>query len=126
PERGNIPPAEFIGVAEETGQIVALGAWALETACAHMQWLLANQLADFGVAVNISPVQFQRTNFVQELQAILMRTGLPPQMLELEITETVLFGDLEQAIRTFDELKQLGVRVSIDDFGTGFSSLSYL
>ncbi len=125
-ERGDVPPIEFITVAEETGQIIALGAWALQTACEHHQWLRTHGLSDFGVAVNISPVQFQRSHFVQDLQDILARTGLPATCLELEITESVLLNSAEQAIRTLDELKKLGVRVSIDDFGTGFSSLSYL
>ena len=126
PARGEVPPGEFIPVAEETGQIIALGAWALETACAHNQWLRDQNLSDFRVAVNISPMQFHRRHFVRDLQATLARTGLPAEYLELEITEGVLLGTAEQAIATLHQLKSLGVGVSIDDFGTGFSSLSYL
>lgn len=126
PVRGEVPPGEFIPVAEETGQIIALGAWALETACAHNQWLRDQKLSDFRVAVNISPMQFHRRHFVRDLQATLARTGLPAEFLELEITEGVLLDTAEQAIATLHQLKSLGVGVSIDDFGTGFSSLSYL
>ncbi|GAA5232981.1 EAL domain-containing protein [Verticiella sediminum] len=126
PERGAVPPSEFIKVAEETGQIVALGAWALETACSHNQWLYSQGLSNFCVAVNISPMQFQRRDFTSGLKDTLRRTGLPAYALELEITESVLLEDTESVIATLHELKELGVRVSIDDFGTGFSSLSYL
>ncbi len=126
PVRGDVSPGEFIPVAEETGQIIALGAWALETACAHNQWLRSQGLSNFPVAVNISPMQFHRRHFVRDLQAILARSGLPANHLELEITEGLLLGTAEQAIATLLQLKNLGVGVSIDDFGTGFSSLSYL
>src|SRR5690606_33407366 len=98
PEHGPIPPNQLIAVAEETGQIIALGAWALRTACSHNQWLIAHGLSDFGVAVNISALHFQRDSFVQEIREVLDSTGLPPGCLELEVTESVLMHNTERAI----------------------------
>lgn len=126
PEHGPVPPDQFIAVAEETGQIISLGNWALQAACSHNHWLRNQGLSDFGVAVNISALHFQRDNFVQDVMAALDSTGLPPTCLELEVTESVLMDNTDRAIETFRALRHLGVRVSIDDFGTGFSSLSYL
>lgn len=126
PQRGWVPATEFIQVAEETGQIVQLGAWALETACVDNQYLRTQGYTQLSVAVNISPVQFQRNHFCNDVKSVLKRTGLPPEYLELEITESVLLNHTDTAIHTLTELKNLGVRISIDDFGTGFSSLSYL
>jgi diguanylate cyclase (GGDEF)-like protein/PAS domain S-box-containing protein len=125
-ERGFIPPAQFIPVAEDTGQIIPLSEWVLNTACRA-----ARSLADQGfngavMAVNVSPVQFQRANFVEQVRSTLEQTLLPAELLELEITETVLLDNAEKAICTLHALKELGVRISIDDFGTGFSSLNYL
>jgi len=125
-EHGPISPDQFIAVAEETGQIITLGNWALQIACSHNQWLHVQGLSDFGVAVNISALQFQRENFIQDVMAVLDSSGLPPTCLELEVTESVLMDNSDKVIETFKALKRLGVRVSIDDFGTGFSSLSYL
>lgn len=126
PEHGPVSPNQFIAVAEETGQIIALGNWAMQIACSHNLWLRNQGLSDFGVAVNVSALQFQRDSFVQDVMAALDSTGLPASCLELEVTESVLMDNTEKAIETFKALKRLGVRVSIDDFGTGFSSLSYL
>jgi len=126
PEHGAVSPDQFIAVAEETGQIITLGNWALQLACSHNQWLRTQGLSDFGVAVNISALQFQRENFVQDVMTVLHSSGLPATCLELEVTESVLMDNTDKAIETFKALKHLGVRVSIDDFGTGFSSLSYL
>ncbi|MGH8355738.1 MAG: EAL domain-containing protein, partial [Pseudomonas sp.] len=125
-EQGFISPAQFIPVAEDTGQIIPLSQWVLETACRHNRRLNEQGQTSITVAVNISPVQFQRANFVENVRATLELTGLPAELLELEITETVLLDNAERAIHTLHALKSLGVRISIDDFGTGFSSLNYL
>jgi len=125
-EQGFISPAQFIPVAEDTGQIIPLSQWVLETACRQNRELNSQSQTSTTVAVNISPVQFQRANFVENVRATLELTGLPADLLELEITETVLLDNAERAIHTLHALKSLGVRISIDDFGTGFSSLNYL
>ncbi|PAU65755.1 two-component system response regulator [Pseudomonas sp. PIC25] len=124
-EQGLIPPAQFVPVAEDTGQIIPLSLWVLSTACQQIRQLNEQGL-NLVVAVNVSPLQFQRTNFVDSVQAALQESQLPPTQLELEITETVLLDNAERAIHILHALKGLGVRVSIDDFGTGFSSLNYL
>ncbi|PWY45609.1 EAL domain-containing protein [Pseudomonas sp. RW405] len=126
PTQGFIPPAVFIPVAEETGQIIPLSLWVLDTACRQIHLLNEQRMHKLPVAVNISPVQFQRSNFVQSVQAILNKYGLGADALELEITETVLLKNADKAIETLHRLKDLGVRIAIDDFGTGFSSLNYL
>lgn len=120
--RGNVPPSDFIPLAEETGLIVELGEWILRRACREaMQWS-----GSFQVAVNLSPVQFRHPDLPEKVRQILLETGLPAERLELEITEGVLIEDSEAALSLLRELKALGVRVSMDDFGTGYSSLSYL
>ena len=122
PTRGAIEPSEFIPVAEDTGLILQLGEWVLRQACAAaMKWP-----AHITVAVNISPVEFQRGDVVQAVQNALAATGLPPSRLEVEITETVLLEKTTKSVTTLARLRDLGVRISMDDFGTGFSSLSYL
>ncbi len=125
-ELGYISPDRFIPVAEDTGQIVPLSEWVLETACRDNRALCMQGLSDHVVAVNISPVHFQRANFVDSIKNILRLTEHPAELLELELTETVLLNDPARAIDTLQQLKQLGVRLAIDDFGTGFSSLNYL
>lgn len=125
-ERGFIPPIQFIPVAEDTGQIIPMSEWAITTACQQ-----ARQLFDLGwrnqvMAVNISPMQFGRVNFVNFVKTTLEQTRLPAELLELEITESVLMDNAEKAIETLHALKAIGVHIAIDDFGTGFSSLSYL
>jgi diguanylate cyclase (GGDEF)-like protein len=122
PERGLIPPAEFIGIAEETGLILPLGEWVLRTACAEA----ASWPANMGVAINLSPVQFREKSLVDIIAAALEAAGLAADRLDLEITEGVLLADEEGTMQTLNELVGLGVRVSMDDFGTGYSSLSYL
>ncbi|MGQ7958334.1 EAL domain-containing protein [Pseudomonas sp. SP16.1] len=124
-EQGLIPPAQFVPVAEDTGQIIPLSLWVLSTACRQIH-RLNQQGLNLVVAVNVSPLQFQRTNFVDSVRAALQESQLPATQLELEITETVLLDNAERAIHTLQALKGLGVRISIDDFGTGFSSLNYL
>jgi diguanylate cyclase (GGDEF)-like protein/PAS domain S-box-containing protein len=126
PTLGQVGPARFIAVAEDTGQIVPIGEWVMEEACRqHREWL-ASGLVDCTIAVNVSSVQFRRPNFVDMLQGILQRTRLAPERLELELTESVMMDATGRANETLQRIRSLGVRVSIDDFGTGFSSLAYL
>ncbi|WP_018879613.1 EAL domain-containing protein [Thioalkalivibrio sp. ALE9] len=127
PEDGPmIPPDRFIPIAEDTGLIVALGEWVLREACDAAKRLLDLGAADFSLAVNLSPVQLQRGDFVNRVAEILALTGFPAVQLELEITETAIMQQGEQAIARLAALKELGVRLAIDDFGTGYSSLAAL
>jgi diguanylate cyclase (GGDEF)-like protein len=122
PERGMISPAEFIPIAEETGLINQLGEWALTTACAEA----TTWPDDIRLAVNVSPVQFRSGTLALKIVAALAASGLPPNRLELEITEAVLIRDDDDALAILHQLRALGVRIALDDFGTGYSSLSYL
>jgi len=121
PSRGLVSPAEFIPIAEETGLIVPIGEWVLRTACAT-----AASWPEVTVAVNLSPVQFRSRGLVAMVTSALAEAGLPPQRLELEVTETALLDDSAATIGILHQLRALGVRVSLDDFGVGYSSLSYL
>lgn len=126
PERGLIPPAQFIPLAEEYGLIVPIGNWVLEAACRqNMTWQKEGHPFK-RVAVNISARQFRQADFVEVIERALSRTGMPPEYLELEITESVIMQDVEAAILTLTDLKARGIRLAVDDFGTGYSSLSYL
>jgi diguanylate cyclase (GGDEF)-like protein/PAS domain S-box-containing protein len=120
--RGEIPPAEFIPVAEESGIILQIGEWVLRTACSEA----ATWTEPLTVAVNVSAVQIHNANFAHVVHEILFETGLPPGRLELEVTETALVRDLNRALATLRRIKILGVRIAMDDFGTGYSSLSNL
>ena len=126
PELGVIPPARFIAIAEESGLIVPIGDWVLATACAQNQVWQNEGLLPIPVAVNLSAVQLREKNFVSRVAECLARSGLAPGFLDLEITESVIMNDAESTIRMLDQLKELGVLLSVDDFGTGYSSLSYL
>ena len=126
PEQGFISPEEFIPVAEDTGLIVELGQWVLEQACAFNVALQQQGLAAIPVAVNLSSLQFQRTEFIDQLQHTLNSSGLAPCYLQLELTESLLLDNIEQVIDKLHQIKQLGVSIAIDDFGTGYSSLNYL
>jgi diguanylate cyclase len=122
PERGMISPADFIPLAEETGLIVPIGEWALETACrTAMGWSNSEW-----VAVNVSPVQFRQPDLPGVVAATLARTGLPANRLEIEITEGVFMERVERTTAILAQIRELGVRIALDDFGTGYSSLSYL
>ena len=126
PERGLIPPNEFIGLAEETGLIVPIGAWILRTACMqNMAWQAAG-LDELRIGVNLSARQFSQKNLVDMVATVLQDTGLPPHRLDLELTESLVMTDVDHAIAVLNDLRSLGVQLSIDDFGTGYSSLSYL
>jgi predicted signal transduction protein with EAL and GGDEF domain len=122
PERGRVPPVDFIPLAEETGLIVPLGEWVLRRACADA----ASWPPNIKVAVNLSPVQFSSSNLVAVVFNALSAAGLEAHRLELEITETVLLQDSEATLATLHKLRDLGTSISMDDFGTGYSSLSYL
>ncbi len=122
PERGSISPAVFVPVAEDSGAIVPIGEWVLETACNDA----ASWDSHVTVAVNVSAVQLHSPEFAHKVHEILLRTGLPPRRLEIEITETALVRDMNRALATLRQLKTLGVMVAMDDFGTGYSSLSNL
>jgi diguanylate cyclase (GGDEF)-like protein/PAS domain S-box-containing protein len=122
PERGMIPPAEFIPVAEDTGLIVELGEWVLKTACAEA----ATWPDHIRVAVNVSPVQLKCPTLALKITSALATSGLRASRLELEITEAVLIRDDETALAILHQLRAIGVRIALDDFGTGYSSLSYL
>ncbi|NVN55272.1 EAL domain-containing protein [bacterium Scap17] len=126
PERGMISPGVFIPLAEQTGQIIPLGRWILRRACQDAAAMRAAGGLGGPVAVNISSLQFRRDGFLADVKAALDDADLPPELLELEVTESVLLDGAEQAITLINELKALGIRVALDDFGTGFSSLSYL
>jgi diguanylate cyclase (GGDEF)-like protein len=121
PTRGEIPPSEFIAVAEHSGLIIDLGNWVLRRAC-----LDGNSWPDLTVAVNVSPLQFRRSDFYNMVERTLAETGFDPARLEIELTESVLLGNVDSAEAAMLRLKQLGVQVALDDFGTGYSSLLYL
>jgi diguanylate cyclase (GGDEF)-like protein len=122
PERGVVPPLEFIPVAEEIGLIVTLGEWVIRQACADA----AKWPGNVSVAVNLSPTQLNSKNLVPTVLSALATSQLPAHRLELEITETVLMQNTETTLRTLHQLRALGIRIAMDDFGTGYSSLSYL
>ena len=126
PELGAVPPARFIPLAEDTGLIVPIGRWVLNTACAqNVAWQRAG-LPPIRMAVNISPRQFKDHNLIRDIAAALEQSGMTPELLELEITEGVIMHDVNQAVRQLHSIKAMGVRLAIDDFGTGYSSLAQL
>jgi diguanylate cyclase (GGDEF)-like protein len=122
PERGTIPPQEFVPVAEETGLIIPIGEWVLREACA----IAASWPDDVTVAVNLSPVQFKNHNLIHHVTKALADSGLSSRRLELEITESLLLSDSDLTIKILHQLRKLGIGISMDDFGTGYSSLSHL
>ena len=127
PKRGTIAPQRFIALAEETGLIVPIGKWVLQTACAQNKAWQDEGLPPIGVSVNVSARQFrQQENLVQTVAEVLRATGLEARYLELELTESMVMHDAPQLVAMLDQLKDLGVQIAVDDFGTGYSSLSYL
>ncbi|MCU1488678.1 MAG: diguanylate cyclase domain protein / diguanylate phosphodiesterase domain protein [Acidimicrobiaceae bacterium] len=126
PERGLLPPSEFIGLAEDTGLVLQLGDFVLREACRRARQWRSPTWQDFSIAVNLSARQFQDAGLVDAVQAALVENDLEPQHLCLEITESLALQDIERSITTLAELKALGVQLAIDDFGTGYSSLTYL
>jgi EAL domain-containing protein (putative c-di-GMP-specific phosphodiesterase class I) len=121
PDYGEIPPAQFVALAERSGLIIELGTWVLRRACLDGKaWL------DLTTAVNVSPLQFRRSDFVEVVERTLDESGLDPARIELEVTESTMLGNVETARAAMLRLKALGVKLALDDFGTGYSSLQYL
>jgi EAL domain-containing protein (putative c-di-GMP-specific phosphodiesterase class I) len=126
PKLGNIPPVQFISLAEETGLIVPIGEWAFMTACCESMAMQAELGLELTVSVNLSPRQFQQKELVQVVKGALAVSGLPAERLQIEITENMLMVNSGNTLETLAKIRELGVRISIDDFGTGFCSFSYL
>lgn len=127
PEMGIISPLKFIPLAEESGFIFPIGEWVLENACRQIKaWELNQRTCGWQLAVNVSGRQFHQTNFVAQVSEIIYRTGINPLRLKLELTESIVLDDIEDAIAKMQTLRQMGVSFSMDDFGTGYSSLAYL
>jgi predicted signal transduction protein with EAL and GGDEF domain len=127
PQRGAVAPAQFIPLAEESGMILPLGQWVLETACAQLKaWAANPNTAHWTMAVNVSASQLAQADFVANVAAALQQTGAQPHLLKLELTESMLVSDVEDVIIKMNQLKAQGVGFSLDDFGTGYSSLSHL
>lgn len=126
PQMGFIPPSEIIPLAEETGLIVPLGKWSLRTACLHHKLWREQGFGHISVSVNLSPRQLQQPDLVQMIADVIAETAMQPHQLQLELTESLIIQDPELAILTLRELKEMGIKISVDDFGSGYSSLSYL
>lgn len=126
PKKGLILPSEFIPIAEETGLIVPIGEWVIREACSQWKKWTATEIGKVFMKVNLSAKQFYQSDLVKVLEDIIVKTKIDPQYLELEVTESIMMQQSDQATQCLKELKQLGLRLSLDDFGTGFSSLSYL
>jgi diguanylate cyclase (GGDEF)-like protein/PAS domain S-box-containing protein len=126
PKLGNVPPIQFIGLAEETGLIVSIGEWVFMTACREGKALQDEMGSDLTISVNLSPRQFQQRNLVQVIEHALAVSGLAARNLEIEITENILMVNSTGNLEKLQRIRELGVRISIDDFGTGFCSFSYL
>lgn len=127
PERGVVYPAEFIPLAEETGLILSIGKWVLDTACAQIKAWQDNELTqNLTLAVNVSSKQFRQPEFIFQVKSIIQLHGIKPSLLKLELTESLLLEDINDTIATMNALNAIGVQFSLDDFGTGYSSLQYL
>jgi diguanylate cyclase (GGDEF)-like protein/PAS domain S-box-containing protein len=127
PDHARVPPAVFIPVAEESGLIHLLGRWVLETACAQLaEWAKNDHTAHLNLAVNVSALQFRQRDFVPGVLEVVRQSGANPERLKLELTETALINEIDDAVTKISALKEHGIRFSLDDFGTGYSSLSYL
>lgn len=125
PERGFVSPAEFIPIAEANGVITQIGHWVIQQACITLrEWAQQPGLVDLTLSVNVSARQFQQTDFVMQVRALLIRYQVQPERLKFEVTESAVVADIDDAVHKMNRLSQLGVVFSIDDFGTGHSSLS--
>jgi diguanylate cyclase (GGDEF)-like protein len=127
PQRGLVPPQQFISLAEETGLILPLGHWVLQTACAQLKaWQTTTDKATLQLSVNVSARQFRQAEFVEQVRGVLQDSGANPSLLKLELTESLVLDNVQDTIAKMQQLKAMGVRFSMDDFGTGQSSLTYL
>jgi diguanylate cyclase (GGDEF)-like protein len=126
PEFGLVPPTQFIPIAEDSGLIIPISQWVVETACQQMQAWQQQGLTDISMAINVSAHQFRQHGFVRQVEDILNQLSLPARCIKLELTESILLHGIEEALITLREFKRMGVQISIDDFGTGYSSLAYL
>jgi diguanylate cyclase (GGDEF)-like protein len=126
PKLGEVPPSVFVPLAEETGLIVPIGAWAFRTACTEAMKLRQELRMDFTISVNLSPRQFQQKNLLEVIEDALQVSGLPARSLEIEITENMVMLNSESNLNKLQKIRELGARIAIDDFGTGFSSFTYL
>jgi EAL domain-containing protein (putative c-di-GMP-specific phosphodiesterase class I) len=126
PERGLVPPVQFIPIAEDCGFIVPIGQWVLREACHQARAWQDSGLRPMRIAVNVSAVELRASGFVAGVNDILTQTGLDPRYLELELTESFLMQDSKSTVAVLQSLKSMGVQLALDDFGTGYSSLSYL
>jgi diguanylate cyclase len=126
PQRGLVPPNEFISIADECGLLDAIGEWVLFEACRQAKAWQSEGLPSVRVAVNLAPSQFRLANLVDQIRRALEASGLNPQLLEVELTETAVMSDAEESIQILEAISRMGVLVSVDDFGTGYSSMSYL
>jgi len=127
PERGVIGPFDFIPLAEETGLILPIGQWVLDTACAQLAaWEKDLHTSRLMLSINVSAKQFHQADFAALVQAAVLHHGINPSLLKLEITESMLLNDIDGIIITMNQLKKIGIQFELDDFGTGYSSLQYL
>ena len=127
PQRGMVSPVQFIPVAEESGLILDIGHWVIETACQQLaEWARDEQMRHLALAINVSARQFQMDDFIERLEEMIVRHDIAPERLKLELTESVVLADVADVVSKMHALKALGVRLSLDDFGTGYSSLAYL
>ncbi len=126
PSLGLLPPDRFIRLAEECGQINAIGEWVLNTACAHILEWQEHAAEPLRISVNFSAMQLKQKDLLVMIERVLKKTGIPPRLLDLDLTESAIMADVEKTVIILNELKKLGINLSIDNFGTGYSSLSYL
>lgn len=123
---GNVPPLEFVPIAEESGLIISIGEWVIRSACEQARLWYAAGICPERIAINVSVHQIAKNEFPERVSKIIQATGLDASLLEFEITETVLLQDTTKTLDTLNRLRMIGVKIAIDDFGTGFSGLSYL
>jgi EAL domain-containing protein (putative c-di-GMP-specific phosphodiesterase class I) len=127
PEKGIIPPNQFIPLAEETGLILPIGQWVLDTACSQLKaWKGNAKTRHLTMSINVSAKQFHEATFVSQVHGSVLRYNINPELLKLEPTESILLQHIDDTVATMNELKMIGIHFALDDFGTGFSSLQYL
>jgi EAL domain-containing protein (putative c-di-GMP-specific phosphodiesterase class I) len=127
PQRGMVPPAQFIPLAEEIGMILPIGDWVIEQACTQLKkWEMDPLMRKLRLSVNVSPRQLSQPYFVEQVKEAIEKTGIRASQLKLELTESFILHDVEEAIEKMQELRGIGIRFALDDFGTGYSSLAYL